>query len=653
MTDSGDRKRLEALRRSMEERLARLERGGAAGTGPLREAFDELQRYHDELEGLGPTSCPPGAGLRLGAVLEAARDVAFVVVDAGARTIMEFSAGAELIFGYGRDEVVGRPVDVLCADEQTVAAVSPEILPEGGVRALGQMRRSTDEPFPARHSLYPLRPVMGVPEARLLIVADVSRQEMAGRHLAEAQERYKALALATPVSIMTFDAGGTVNFVNDWHMRMLDKGVTQPEFYLGKKIHELPSLVRAGVAGRIRPVIEGRTISLEDVHIPPFGPREESWHNIRAAPLMAGDEVRGGILIQEDVTRRKRTERDLKLLIDSSPIPLLKVERTERGRVIRYLNPEAEAMLGRAVLNKPVDDCITVVEAEVEPLAGMQGEPCVVKTVHGPRRAIRTAHETSGAIQVQAVVDVSVLLTAKEKAEDASRAKSDFLANVSHEIRTPLNVLLGMLQIFEEMDLDEEAREMLGHALGAAKSLLALLNDILDFSVVEAHAMALDEHEFNPWDVVEMVAKPYQVEAKNKGVDFTWQVGDCVPAMVFGDARRLRQILFHLVGNAVKFTDAGSVHVQVDYLDKGLVGAVPRLLVLVSDTGIGITPEQMLHIFQPFRQGDGSRTRRHGGTGIGLTLAHEFVTAMGGSMGASSQPGEGTELFFIVPLREA
>jgi len=149
------------------------------------------------------------------------------------------------------------------------------------------------------------------------------------------------------------------------------------------------------------------------------------------------------------------------------------------------------------------------------------------------------------------------------------------------------------------------------------------------------------------------VAKPYEAEARGKGVTFSWQVDDSVPALVFGDARRLRQVLFHLVGNAVKFTDKGEVSLLVEYLGRGAVGAEPRLLVQVDDTGIGISPEQMRHIFLPFRQGDGSRTRRHGGTGIGLTLAHEFITAMGGAMGAYSQPGVGTEVFFTIPLAEA
>ncbi|MDD3312072.1 ATP-binding protein [Pseudodesulfovibrio sp.] len=647
-TGNGE-ERLQVLRRSIRARLDVLERQGVAESGPLREVFGDLERYHDALAASEPAR--NGGGVGLGAVLEAARDVAFLVIEVESGRIVEFSAGAEHIFGCPRAEVVGRGVELFCADEETVRAVSRPRLPEGGARAQGHMRRRSGDVFPARHAMYPLVSFRGGPPARLLIVADESRQEMAGRHLAEAHERYKALALATPVSIITFDAEGTVDFVNDWHLRMLDKGGTSPEFYLGKKVYELPGLVRAGVADRLRPVLQGRTISLEDVHIPPFGSREEAWQNIRVAPLLVRGEVRGGILISEDVTRRKQTERDFKLLIDSSPIALLKVEDTDAGRIIRSLNPEAVTMLGRGALNKPVEDFIAEVEGG-ETLEGMQGEPCEVLTAHGPRRAIRTAHETSTSIRVVALVDVSELLRAKEMAEGASRAKSDFLANISHEIRTPLNVLLGMLQIFEEEGLDEEAREMLAHALGAAKSLLALLNDILDFSVVEAHALALDEHEFNPWELVELVAKPYEAEAVGKGVAFTWQVDDSVPALVFGDARRLRQVLFHLVGNAVKFTDEGEVSVQVEYLGRGAVGEEPRLLVQVSDTGIGISQEQMRHIFLPFRQGDGSRTRRHGGTGIGLTLAHEFVTAMGGSLGAYSEPGVGTEVFFFIPLAE-
>ncbi len=657
---------LRELRDSIDKKLKALEMDSPAESGPFRALFDELRAYDEGLakreqsvqgslatlvDGMSEASqALTETGTRLDAVLEAARDVAFIMIAGDDNTIFEFSVGAEQIFGYAKEETLGKSVGMLCQDEVVYEEVVP-ICPLGETtRVRSLMKRKSGEIFPARHSTYQLKDSQGHVTARLLILVDVSMQEMAGRHLAEAHEKYKALALATPVSIMAFDSDGTVNFVNDWHMRRLDKGQTQPELYLGKKIYEIPGLVRAGVGESIKPVLQGRTVSLEDVYIPAFGRRAESWQNIRTAPLMVKGAMRGGILIRDDVTRRKRTEQDLKMLIDSSPIPLLKVEVAGTTRIIRYLNPEAMAMLGRGALNKPVEDYISVVETHGEGLAGMHGESCEVRTLNGVRRAIRTAHKPSGRFEVQAVVDVSVLMRAKEMAEEASRAKSDFLANISHEIRTPLNVLLGMLQIFDEMGLDDEAKEMLGHALGAANSLLALLNDILDFSVVEARALALDEHDFNPLEVVEMVAKPYKVEALKKGVDFSWNVDSALPLRIFGDARRLRQVIFHLVGNAVKFTDEGEVFLNVHYLEKNASRETPHLLILVSDTGIGISRDQLDRIFEPFRQVDGSRTRRHGGTGIGLALAHEFVMAMGGHIEIFAEPDVGTEAFFSIPV---
>ena len=247
-------------------------------------------------------------------------------------------------------------------------------------------------------------------------------------------------------------------------------------------------------------------------------------------------------------------------------------------------------------------------------------------------------------------MDVTVLIQAKEASEDASRAKSDFLANISHEIRTPLNVLLGMLQLFQEKDLGEDMNEMAVYATGSARSLLALLNDILDFSVLEIGAMTLDRQDFNLAEIIELVAIPYRVEAYKKGVKLDFFIDEALPKILKGDPRRIRQVIFHLIGNSVKFTDKGSVRIEAMLLANTVREGQGKIAVIVSDTGIGITEDQTTQIFEPFHQADGSRTRRHGGTGIGLALVSEFVAVMGGTIAINSEPGQGTEVLFTVDV---
>ena len=147
-----------------------------------------------------------------------------------------------------------------------------------------------------------------------------------------------------------------------------------------------------------------------------------------------------------------------------------------------------------------------------------------------------------------------------------------------------------------------------------------------------------------------VVILPYSMEAGNKGLQLEYFIADNIPKMLFGDARRLRQILFHVIGNAVKFTDEGSVTVEASFMPCTQKDGRGMIAIMVADTGIGMTEQQLGEIYTPFHQGDGSRTRRHGGTGIGLALVHEFVTAMGGTISANSIPGEGTEFIMTVSV---
>jgi signal transduction histidine kinase/ligand-binding sensor domain-containing protein/CheY-like chemotaxis protein len=231
-----------------------------------------------------------------------------------------------------------------------------------------------------------------------------------------------------------------------------------------------------------------------------------------------------------------------------------------------------------------------------------------------------------------------------------SKLKDEFLANISHEIRTPLHGVLGMTALALTTSLTEEQREYLELAERSARSLLRLLNDILDFSKIEAGKLALHIAPFSLRECVESAAGTMAIVAKQKGLDFRVLLGDDLPDMVIGDSDRLRQILTNLVSNAVKFTPSGRVH-----LTSYRAGSEehPNLVRFsVEDTGIGVPEEKRAIIFEPFRQADGSTTRKFGGTGLGLSICLRLIAQMKGELSLTSEAGRGSTFSFVIPLPE-
>lgn len=238
------------------------------------------------------------------------------------------------------------------------------------------------------------------------------------------------------------------------------------------------------------------------------------------------------------------------------------------------------------------------------------------------------------------------LINAKLAADAANRVKSEFLANMSHELRTPMTVIMGSIELLQTKGVEPEQLQLLELADSSAQRLLGLIEDLLDFSRLEAGRLRIKDSVFELRQCMQLAVETFQKPTQDKGVRLVCEVDTELPKYLFGDPERLGQILLNLVGNSVKFTDKGEIRIRAMRKNE-------RLILSVTDTGIGIPADSLQQIFQPFTQVDGSTTRRHEGTGLGLAISKELAELMGGEIGVTSTLGQGSTFFLDIPLRPA
>ncbi|MBK8725547.1 MAG: PAS domain S-box protein [Holophagaceae bacterium] len=595
--------------------------------------------------------------------------VPLVIIDYTVSEILFANEQLAAMFGVPREQLIGaKSLDFYERDEDR-AHIMEALLSKGFIDGhLINMRTHTGlRPIAISSRLITFQ---GRP-ATLTVMSDLTEQQRHERELMEGEDRFRALSEGTSDAVLVNENGIIVD-ANRTLARMWGGpweeliGMPALAFAVPEDHPKIVEMIRSGTeepyevtavrkdGGRYPAEIRGKTVMY------------------RGKPMRVAS-IR-------DLTRQKQAEEALR---ESEARYALVAEGSNEGIYdinletgVVYFSDRLKAMLGMSPEEFPPDlpgwskwihpaDLERVTAAIVTHVKGLASLDIEyrMRSVQGSYRWFRsrgqgTWNAAKRATRIAGSIgDITArkeseaeLLKAKEAAEAASRAKSEFLAVMSHEIRTPMNAIIGMNYLLQQSRLDEDQKELADTVGTAAQGLLSLLNDILDISKIEAGQLDLEAVPFSPGAVAGEVLEILGPQAKAKGLTLEVRLDPALPQRMTGDPLRFRQVLMNLAGNAIKFTPRGGVLVD---LALDLRGGARRLYARVEDSGIGIAREVLPKLFQKFTQADTSTTRKFGGSGLGLAITRQLVELMGGHLQVESEEGRGSVFYFELPVVEA
>ena len=526
-------------------------------------------------------------------------------------------------------------------------------------------------------------------------ILDITARRQSELELTDSRQKLSAVIQMAGSVIVRFASDGTIKDINHEAERVL--GIDRAEL-INRDFHRLfPDEIACAEFGQLfqQARDEGGVSKFEmSVCTPDRGAVALLWKLSRSSITSGEDsEVIG---IAHDLTERKRAEEKFRVLFECSTDAHLLFDETgiidcnnAAIDMLRCSNKQQLLSLHPAVLSpefqpdgrRSLEKCVEMdrvareqgfhrfewlhrrmdgedfpVEVTLNPVT-LNGHPILLGVWHDiteQKRAEQSLLDQNAKL-TEAYMRIGTqaedLHAARERAENANRAKGQFLANISHEIRTPMNGIIGMSQLALELDTGPEVAHHLTLIQQSADSLLMLVNDVLDFSKIEAGKLELRPVEFSLRESLAKTLEPLRFLAERKGVSLEWTVAANVTDYLQADAGRIQQVLINLVGNAIKFTDRGRVDIGVELRNES--ADTLELQVSVTDSGVGIPADKLQMIFTPFEQLDGSTTRKYGGTGLGLAIVSKLVELMGGAVWVQSEVGEGSHFHFTFSCRRA